>query len=83
MPGPQIVKRLCVAPVVAGVARWDLAQPVPDEQLPHEIELERALVRVQMLIDQMADDPAAAAWAARIAQAAAVPAARLLTGAPC
>jgi hypothetical protein len=69
-----LVRGFRMAPVIAGVTRWDLSRAVPGEQLPREVEYARALMRVQVEAEQMAaSHPDLAGWAHRIAATAEVP----------
>lgn len=69
-----LVREFRMAPVVAGVTRWDLSHAVPAEQTPSEVEYARALMRVRTEAEQMAAiRPDLSGWAHRIAAAAEVP----------
>jgi len=70
----RLVREFRMAPVIAGVARWDLSRAVPVEQLPREVEYARALLRVETVIEEMAAiRPDLAGWAGRLRAAATVP----------
>jgi hypothetical protein len=70
----RLVRGFRMAPVIAGVTRWDLSRPVPDAQLPAEVEMARALMRVETALAEMTSTrPDLAGWAARLRAAAAVP----------
>jgi hypothetical protein len=69
-----LVRGFRMAPVIAGVTRWDLSRAVPGEQLPREVGYARSLMRVQAELEQMvAVRSDLAGWAHRIAAAAEVP----------
>jgi hypothetical protein len=76
LPGvlQPLVRGFRMAPVIAGVARWDLSRAVPSSQAPREVEYARALMRVQAEVEQMSTTrPDLAGWAHRITAAGQVP----------
>jgi hypothetical protein len=76
LPGvlQPLVRGFRMAPVIAGVERWDLSRAVPSSQAPREVEYARALMRVQAEVEQMSTTrPDLAGWAHRITAAGQVP----------
>jgi hypothetical protein len=73
---PQLdpVRQFRMAPIIDGRVRWDLSRPVPNGQMPVEVEYERALMRIEAVLEQLAARrPDFAGWAARIREAGRVP----------
>jgi hypothetical protein len=74
LPRLDPVRQFRTAPIIDGRVRWDLSRPVPSGQMPVEVEYERALMRIEAVLEQMAARrPDLAGWAARIREAGRVP----------
>jgi hypothetical protein len=74
LPAVDPVRQFRQAPVIDGRVRWDLSRPVPNGQMPVEVEYERALMRIEAVLEQLAARrPDFAGWAARIREAGRVP----------